>query len=153
MNQDPSTIIAEYINHHPLAVLSTVTPEGEPLGTVLYAGSDEFLNVYFLTKTGTGKVHNIEKHPNVALTFSGEDRQSTLQLSGTALRVTAHDENDRAFKVIASLKHDSQDFRLPIAKLDAGPYIVFRVDVAWARLTEYEHTNQIDGVVRVEYTR
>ena len=144
-------VISEYINDHPLAVLSTVDSNGRPHGTNLYVGSDDRLNAYFMTKIGTGKAQNIQNNPSIALTFSGEEHQTTLQISGTAVEVTVPDESASAFQVLGSLRHESRDFRLPISKIDAGPYIVFRVRVEDAILTEYEHSNQLDGIVRVEY--
>lgn len=151
MKQDPTEIISEYINNHPLAVLSTVDGEGKPHGTTLYAGSDDRFNVYFMTKVETGKARNIRGNPNVALTFSGEEHQTTLQISGKALEVTVPDENALAFQVIGSLRHESKDFRLPISRFEAGPYIVFKVQVENALLTDYEHSSRSDGTVRVEY--
>lgn len=151
MNADTVSAISTYINNHPLAVLSTVGSDGAPHGTTLYAGSDEQLNVYFMTKTDTTKARNIDANPAVALTFSGEGHQSTLQMSGRAARVQVPDEHAAAFQILGSLRHESKDFRLPITKFEAGPYVVFKVDVEYALLSEYENADQLDGTVRVEY--
>lgn len=153
MQQDSVSTIATYINEHPLAVLSTVEPSGNPHGSTLYAGSDSQLHVFFMTKRDTRKHQNILGNPKVALTFSGEDHQTTLQLSGIASEVTVPDEGATAFQVLGSIRHNSEDFRLPISKIEAGPYIVYRVDVDSALLTEYEHSNRIDGIVTVTYNR
>lgn len=153
MQQDPSQIISSYINSHPLAVLSTVDLQGAPHGTTLYAGSDPRLNVYFMTKTQTTKSRNILQNSAIALTFSGEDHQTTLQITGRATEVTVPNEGAAAFQVLGSIRHDSEDFRLPISKIEAGPYIVFMVKVSHAVLTEYEHANRIDGTIKVEYSR
>jgi uncharacterized pyridoxamine 5'-phosphate oxidase family protein len=153
MQDDHITAIASYINKHPLAVLSTVDAQGDPHGTTLYAGSDNNLSVYFTTKTKTQKYQNISQHPTVALTFSGEDHQTTLQLSGEAVEVTTPVEGDAAFQVLASIGHESEDFRLPISKIEAGTYATFRVNVSYAVLTQYEQANRVDGVVKIEYKR
>lgn len=153
MQEDSVSTIAAYINEHPLAVLSTVEPSGTPHGTTLYAGSDSQLHVFFMTKRETRKHQNILSNPKVALTFSGEDHQTTLQLSGIASEVTVPDEGATAFQVLGSIRHNSEDFRLPISKIEAGPYIVYRVDVNQALLTEYEHGNRVDGIVTVKYNR
>lgn len=153
MQEDSVSTIANYINEHPLAVLSTVEPSGSPHGSTLYAGSDQGLNVFFMTKRDTRKNQNIVNNPNIALTFSGEDHQTTLQLSGTAAEVTLQDEGALAFQVLGSLFHKSEDFRLPISKIEAGPYIVYRVEVKEALLSEYENGNRIDGIVTVKYSR
>lgn len=153
MQEDSISAIASYINAHPLAVLSTVEPSGAPHGTTLYVGSDSQLHLFFMTKRQTQKHENILNKPNIALTFSGEDHQTTPQLSGIASEVTVPDEGAKAFQVLGSIRHNSEDFRLPISKIEAGPYIVYRVDVSQALLTEYEHGNRVDGIVTVEYSR
>lgn len=153
MQEDSVSTIAAYINEHPLAVLSTVEPSGTPHGSTLYAGSDQRLHVFFMTKRDTRKNQNIVNNPKVALTFSGEDHQTTLQLSGTAYEVTLPDEGALAFQVLGSVSHNSEDFRLPISKIEAGPYIVYQVDVKEAVLSEYEHGNRVDGIVTVKYNR
>tara|TARA_B100001105_G_scaffold254255_1_gene249624 strand:+ start:958 stop:1422 length:465 start_codon:yes stop_codon:yes gene_type:complete len=153
MQEDTVANIATYINNHPLAVLSTVDEHGVPHGTTLYAGSDRHLNVYFMTKRNTAKYQNILYNPKVSLTFSGEDHQTTLQLTGTATEVSMPDRSAAAFQVLGGIRHQSHDFRLPISKIEAGPYIVYEVVVDHAVLTEYEHSNRIDGIVRAEYKR
>lgn len=151
--KSPTTTIANYINAHPLTVVSTVDAQGYPHGSTVYAGSDDQLNIYFMTKTGTTKSHNIDNQSAVALTFSGEDHQTTLQLSGTAREVISQTEGTPAFQVLASIKHASRDFRLPIAKLDSGHYIVYKVTTDHALLTEYELSSQLDGRATIEFKR
>jgi len=153
MSEDTVANIAAYINNHPLAVLGTVNSQGTPHGTTLYAGSDDRLNVYFMTKRNTTKNDNILQNPKVSMTFSGEDHQTTLQLTGTATEVSMPDKSAAAFQVLGGIRHQSNDFRLPISKIEAGPYIVYEVIVDHALLTEYEHSNRIDGVVRAEYNK
>ena len=153
MQEDSIATIAAYINEHPLTVLSTVEPSGTPHGTTLYAGSDPQLHIFFMTKRETRKHQNILSNPKIAMTFSGEDHQTTLQLSGIASEVTIQDEGAVAFQVLGSIRHGSEDFRLPISKIEAGPYIVYRVDVSEALLTEYERGDRVDGIVTVKYNR
>jgi len=153
MNPDSTLEIAAYINDHPLAVISTIDPQGKPYGTTLYAASDDQLNVYFITKTGTHKSQYISVHPDVALTFAGEDHQTTLQLSGQAVELSTAEEGSTAFQALDSIRHHHQDFRLPISKLQAGPYIVYKIIVSHALLTQYESPNHAEGVNKIEYTK
>ena len=153
MNPDSVSTITEYINNHPLAVISTIDPDGKPYGTTLYAASDDQLNVYFITKTETHKSRYINLNPNVALTFTGEDHQTTLQLSGQAIELSTAEEGSTAFHALDSIRHHHQDFRLPISKLQAGPYIVYKVIVSHALLTQYESPGHAEGVNKIEYAR
>lgn len=149
----PTVTIARYINTHPLAVISTADSEGRPSGATIYAGSDDELNVYFMTKSETAKNKNINVQPVVALTFSGEDHQTTLQLSGVAHEISGQADGAPAFEILSSIKHASEDFRLPITKINAGNYIVYKIITEHAILTEYEHSSRINGVAKVEYQR
>ncbi len=153
MDTSKLATLAQYLNDHPLAVLSTVTPAGKPHGTTLYAGSDAQLNIYFMTKTGTTQYANIQAMPFVALTASAEDRQTTLQVHGHAIEVTDPEEGNAVFKVLHDIHRHSRDFRLPISKLNAGTYVVFRIAVDDATLTEYEATDQLHGRSTVHYSR
>jgi len=94
----------------------------------------------------------MRNHPTIALTFSAEDHQTTLQLTGTVSEVTAPDQGAQAFQVISTIRHKTQDFRLPISRFEAGPYVILKVTVERAALTEYESTNRIDGTSKIEYT-
>lgn len=153
MQQDPVRTISSYINQHPLTVLSTLNADGTPHGTTIYTGSDGQLNVYFMTKSGTTKVRNIRENSAVALTMSSEDHQTTLQINGHAAEITMPDEGTIAFQVLGSIRHQSEDFRLPITKIEAGSYVIFKVEIVHATLTQYEETNRISGTAKIEYNR
>lgn len=153
MEHSPTSTIAHYINTHPLAVLSTVNADGMPHGSTIYAGSDEELNVYFMTKSDTTKDVNIRLHPVVALTLSGEDHQSTLQLTGTAYEINDQASGTLAFEVLSSIKHASDDFRLPITKIGTGQYVVYKIITADAVLTHYELSSRLGGLAKIKYTR
>lgn len=149
----PTATISRYINTHPLAVISTADSEGRPSGATIYAGSDDELNVYFMTKSETTKNKNISAQPIVALTFSGEDHQTTLQLSGVAHEISEQADGAPAFQILGSIKHASEDFRLPITKISAGNYIIYKIITERATLTEYERSSRMNGVAKVEYRR
>lgn len=151
MKDDIIRKFSEYVNDHPFAVLSTVNENNHPSGAAVYVGSDDVFALFFITKTETTKARNIRGNSSVALTFSDEMHQSTLQVSGTAKAVEDHAENDEAFRVLASIKHESEEYRLPLSKLTAGPYIVFKVAVEKAVLTEFAKGSQLGGVIRTEY--
>jgi predicted pyridoxine 5'-phosphate oxidase superfamily flavin-nucleotide-binding protein len=153
MEHSPTSTIARYINTYPLAVLSTVNADGAPHGSTIYIGSDDELNIYFMTKSGTTKDVNIKARPVVALTLSGEDHQSTLQLSGTAHEINDQANGAPAFEVLGNIKRHSEDFRLPITKIGAGQYIVYKIVAEHAVLTQYDISTRIGGLARIEFSR
>ena len=146
-------IMSKFINEHSFAVLSTINSEGHPHGTAIYAASDANLNVYFKTKSGTAKTSYVDNDDMVAMTFSDEAAQATLQLSGGAAEVYDSDEGDAALELLENLKHHSDDARPPISKLNAGNYLIFRITPDWARLRIYGGGTMVEGVQTYEYTR
>ncbi len=140
--------IREFINEHAFAVLSTINDQGHPHGTALYVGSDDNLNIYFMTKSGTAKTKFVDNDDLVALTFGDEVAPATLQLSGSVAEVYEPKEMQRAIEILDSRQHKSAEARTPLSKLNAGSYLVFRITTDWAHLTNYA-----GGVTTYDYTR
>lgn len=146
-------IMRKFINEHSFAILSTINDQGHPHGTALYAGSDDNLNVYFMTKSGTAKSRYVDNDDMVALTFGDEIEQATLQLSGSVAEMYDAKEGAHAVQLLDSLKHKSPEARKPISKLNAGSYIIFRITPDWALLRMYAGGSMAQGVQTYEYTR
>lgn len=144
-------LMRTFINRHPLAVLSTVDTFNHPHGTTLYTGCDIHFTLYFLTKSNTLKASNIDYQNVVALTFSDEQTQSTLQLTGGAVEIANAIEGNLALDTLRSLQHDYTDFRQPLSKLNAGNYILYKIVPTHAYLTIFGKSSLIDGLVRYDY--
>lgn len=146
-------IISTFMNEHSFAVLSTINDKGHPHGTAIYAGSDKDLNVYFKTKSGTAKSSYVDNDDMVALTFSDEADQATLQLSGSVAEVYDQNESRAAMALLEGLQHHSKDVYQPLTKLNAGSYIIFRVTPDWAHMTVYGGGSMAKGVQTYDYNR
>lgn len=150
---DSTTIsqMVSYVNNHQLAVLSTVAPDGKPFAVTLYVVSDEYLNLFFMTKTETTKHRNMSSNPYVFVTFSDEKDLSTLQLSGKAEPIDPKTDSQVTYNLLKGLRIKINEEKIPIAKLNAGDYVIYKIDVSRATLTNYHAKDVTQGVTRLEY--
>jgi uncharacterized pyridoxamine 5'-phosphate oxidase family protein len=119
--------VQEFLKHHHMAVLSTVSEQGEPWGSSIIFAFDDDLNFFFMTRADTLKYKNIEAHPVVALTVTDEERQITVQAKGKISRVEAKDYMDVVFKKLAHVKPRG-DFQWipPVMKVHRGDYMILQ---------------------------
>jgi general stress protein 26 len=72
-----------FLRAQKLAVVSTVSPSGDPQGAVVGIGVTDDLAIVFDTLSRTRKCQNLRKHPRVAVVIGWDDEQ-TVQLEGLA---------------------------------------------------------------------
>jgi uncharacterized pyridoxamine 5'-phosphate oxidase family protein len=134
--------IMSYIDRNPAAVLSTTGDDNKPHGAVVYVCTASHHTVCFVTKNGTAKYKNLMAHPDVAVTFLNEKESSTLQATGRAFVVDDQQMINYVLDKITALHTDKQvDWLPPISKLQAGDYVAIGVELATARLAEYQGNN------------
>lgn len=153
---DNSTLnsIVNYIKNNPLCVMSTVDPNNKANGASMYIVSDENLNVFFMTKTNTRKYQNIMNNPSVSFTLHNESGLTTLQMIGDAVPIDpAVDDNQKIYDLFEGVRDKILNYSLPISKLSAGDYVMFKVNVDHALLTEYKQEDITEGLSRKEYMR
>lgn len=154
MNDSTLNSIVSYIKNNPLCVMSTVDPNNKANGATMYIVSDEQLNVYFLTKISTRKYSNLINNPSVAFTCHNENNLETLQMIGEAAPIDpAVDDNGKIYHLFESIREKIVNYSLPISKIDAGEYVIFKVSVDHALLTQYKLEDVTEGVTRLEYMR
>lgn len=154
MNESTLHSIIDYIKNNPLCVMSTVTPENKPNAATMYIVSDDNLNVYFMTKRETQKYKNIINNPGVAFTSHNEAGLSTLQIIGDAYPIDPNiDDNKLIYHLFEGVRDKIANYALPISKLGAGDYEIFKVNADHALLTEYKQEDVTEGVSRIEYMR
>ena len=150
---DTTTVsqIVSYINSHQLCVLGTVGPDGKPFSATMYVVSDDHLNLYFMTKEETTKSRNLVSNPYVFLTFSDEPELSTLQISGTARLLDPKTDGQASYELLRGLRQKVNEVKLPVAKLNAGGYVIFKIEIERATLTNYHQKDITQGVTKLEY--
>lgn len=116
--------ILSFLKHHPMGILSTVTPDGGPWGAAIYYVADENFNFYFVTRVETLKYHNLDTNPVAALTIADPETQVTVQASGHISEVPVEDYTDIVFNKLAKIKpKDDPHWAPPLAKIHKGNYM------------------------------
>lgn len=75
----------KFLQKHKVAVLATVSENGEPQAATVTCVVDDDFNLYFITRKGTRKFTNIVRDPKVALVIGTEENMpATVQMHGKA---------------------------------------------------------------------
>ncbi len=86
MQKMPISRICDFISRHPLAVISSISPSGDPQSALVGIAVTDKLEIIFDTLTTSRKYRNICQNPNVALVIGWED-ETTIQYEGTAIEL------------------------------------------------------------------
>lgn len=127
-----------FLIEHPVGVLSTVTPDGDPHGVVVYFVASKDFTISFVTKTGTRKYDNLSHNRSAYLTVFEPSTQAVVQVSGHAVEVTdSRTINATAGSVLSVTQHSGQPGPSPLSKLEAGQYTAFDIKPYQVRMAVY----------------
>jgi uncharacterized pyridoxamine 5'-phosphate oxidase family protein len=135
---DTKQRMLDFLSATQVGVLSTVTPDGDPHGAVIYFSIDRQFVVSILTKAETRKYDNMVHNNHAMLTVFDAETQTTVQLTGVATEVTDPDFVNSALEMdmLASMKTSYS--RMPaIEKLEAGKYVAFVIQPVQVRMAVY----------------
>lgn len=131
--------IAAYVSRHPVATLSTIDPDGSPHGAVVYVCADDIEPIiYFITKQHTKKYKNLRDRSRVSITIASAADDSTLQADGRAYPTEDPRIIDMVVRKIAQEHAPVKEWLPPLAKIHAGAYEIVRVELSFARLSEFQ---------------
>lgn len=120
--------IYNFLAHQPIGVLSTVDPNGNPHGAVIYYSIGKDFSITFTTKQKTKKFDNLTHSNHAMLVVYEAMSQTTVQVTGTVEEITDKDEADAAFRTMLATSMATSEAGLPpITKLQAGPYVALRI--------------------------
>jgi len=133
--------VHEFLKHHPMGVLSTVSEDGKPWGAAIYYVADEDFNFYFVTRVETSKYYNLDKNPVAAITIADSETQTTVQASGKILKLPVDKYMDIVFNKLAHVRHqDDLNWTPPIDKLrDGGDYMPLYIVPDRLQFADYKH--------------
>ncbi|TAH33844.1 pyridoxamine 5'-phosphate oxidase family protein [Candidatus Saccharibacteria bacterium] len=136
--RDRQKRILGFLQEQHIGVLSTVTPDGNPHGAVVYYTIDDTFDIHILTKTGTRKYDNMVHNSHVTLTVCRSETQTTAQVTGIAAeRSGRNDINQVASDIATKTRHNADDGLPPIMKLQAGTFTTFRIKPVQIRMAIY----------------
>lgn len=137
--------IYNFLRTNPIGVLSSVTPDGNPHGTVIYYKIEEDFTVSFITKAQTRKYDNLKRNNHIMLTVFEPKTQTTAQINGLAIETTdSYEINAIAGAIQAASLKTSDAGMPPIAKLDAGDYVAFKIKPVQISMAVYSRPDPGD---------
>lgn len=130
--------IFHFLRANPVGVLSTVTPDGNPHGVVIYFHTTPEFAVSFLTKTGTRKYDNIIHNDRVMLTVFDPETQAVAQITGHAEELHGSKEIHALATTILDISANSEAGTPPITKLLGGRFTAFTIKPVQIRMAVYD---------------
>jgi len=130
--------IYDFLKENHIAVLSSITPDGDPHGAVVYYMVDADFTFHILTKKGTRKYDNLAHNGRVMLTIFKAGTQTTVQVTGIALERGGNANiNEVAGGIFGASLQTSINGLPPIVKLHAGAFTTFRIVPKQIRMAVY----------------
>ena len=130
--------ILEFLRAHPIAVLATVDATGKPHAGPIYIGVDDKLIITFTTKRETQKYKNLSRDPSIMLVIYEAASQTAVQVSGTAKEVADPDAQQAIYhSTLQATRQTGSDEVPPIAKISAGSYVGFTIDIDNIWMSDY----------------
>lgn len=132
--------IYNFLSANHVGVLTTVDPNGDPHGSVIYHTVNEHFEVSFLTKAATKKYDNIKHNDHVMLVIFEPSFQTVVQVIGRAFEIKDnHALNDIAGRVFSYNLEASKSATPPILKTSGDDYVAFRIKPRQIRMAVYAH--------------
>lgn len=133
--------IYEFLNTHPVGVLSTADEDGNPHASVIYFSISEEFAITFVTRKRTRKYQNLQQDPRAMLVVFDSAGQVTVQISGVVQMIEEPTDLRQAlqYMVKASYTTSKPGSPPPITKLDAGEYVAYQLlpqEIRYALFTQ-----------------
>lgn len=131
--------LVRFLENNRVGVLATANRSGKPHAAAVYVTFDQDLNMYFVTRKGTRKSHNLQDNGQVAIAIYNASAQTTLQAEGTAVEVTDPQKARWVFNDIWQIATQaSPDNPPPQAQLvGGGDYVAYKLSAPSLRLAMY----------------
>lgn len=130
----------QFIEKHPLAVLSTASKNGECWGAALYIyceADQENIRLFFMTRNTALKYKNLQENNFLSLTFFGERTADTLQVAGTVREVEQPQQRLEVLGHLSAVANERLDTWAPVFQLDSGTVRVMEVLPEYIRLSRF----------------
>lgn len=137
----PKQTVQEFLQQQTAAALATTTEKNVPKVSIIYFVADEDLNFYFLTKVETQKYANLVKHSTVSLAIFDQSNLRLVEAEGVAQTSDDPDSRPEVTEKLQQLMQDpSSPWSPPIAKIEAGDYVIVKITPTWLRWADFKNT-------------
>lgn len=137
----------EFLRSKSVAVLSTVTPDGQPESATVFFVVDGDLNFYFMTKNFSRKYANLEQNQRVSLVVGTENEPVTAQIQGTAEKTTDPKEFDQRMQMLKE-NFFKNEFVAPLFQMtsEKNDVVIYKVTPFWIRWLDLRSKKEkVDG--------
>lgn len=121
--------VLTWLQNHPLASITSMSPENLPQMAAVYTYVDKKFHCYFITKVVTRKSINLSSNKTISILWYDESTLETCEYSGEAHVVTGGEDVAVAIthlqETITSQK--AEYWTPPVGQLKGSQYVVFRV--------------------------
>lgn len=129
--------VLEYLAKHRVVALGTSDENGMLHSAAVYVYAKQAKQWFILSKQETRKMQNLQKQPRFSAVVYDRSDNSTLQARGVAKKVEDHELIGEVMSAMAKIYGTEKDWLPPIAKIDAGQYVVVELAVEWLRFAGY----------------
>ncbi|MEK7621314.1 MAG: pyridoxamine 5'-phosphate oxidase family protein [Patescibacteria group bacterium] len=129
--------ILEYIAKHKAAALATVDDDGVLHSAAVYIYAKDSKKWYTISKLDTKKARNLAAQPRFSATIFDRSDNSTLQARGIAKVEKDDDTIGEIMNAMAKIYGSERDYLPPVAKIQAGDYVIIRLEVEWLRFAKF----------------
>ncbi len=142
----------EFLSKIPLAVFGTVSDNNTPHLTTVFYIVDKDLNFYFISRSETAKIHNINRGSKVSIVVSDRRSFVTVEAQGHAVQLTGIDKFKTIFKMFTDV-YSKQDiieegklfnWAPPVASMENGDIVIYEVKPDWIRYIDYKNNSPFD---------
>lgn len=144
-DEQKQALIYDFLHQNRAGVLTSVDPNGDPHGSVIYFTVNQQFEVRFLTKSRTKKYENIKHNNRVMLVVFEPQSQTVAQVLGKAYEIEDSNELNSVAAAISITSIRTSDGGIPpISKLKSGEYRGFRIEPVQVRYASYAKTGSGD---------
>jgi hypothetical protein len=137
--------IYNFLKEQRIGVLSTVTPDNNPHGVVVYYTVEQDFTIGIVTKRGTRKYENLLHNNHAMLTVFDAYSQATLQITGIAVERGSQDDIIRiSGAALGGVMRTSRASLPPIIKLQAGQFTTIQIEPVSIRMATYANPQSGD---------
>jgi len=144
------TEFMEYLRSKSIAVISTVSPNGQPMSATIYFAVDENFNFYFSTKHFTRKHTNLEHNHEVALVIGTGNEPATAQIQGTAEKITDPKEFELKMALMEKVLFKN-DYVAPLFQMqsDKNEIELYKITPTWIRWFDFRGEKADGGFIQI----
>lgn len=137
-----------FLQNHEIGVLSTADRTGHVHGATVYYLLGEDDNLYFLTKSGTSKAHDMLAHHQVAFTVTDPNAMQTIQVQGyTDIEADFQAKRYIFDELVKPRNYNGGEAHTPpVAQLAAGGFIAFKITPTDVKYADYQQSDRIAPV-------